>query len=88
MHNHYKSLITIENGQEEAKEFLKHIPHTINEEKNNEITKEVRKSELMAAIWSFHLDKAPGPNGFSISLYRSYWKLIKKILAKDDRICF
>lgn len=30
----------------------------------------------MAAIWSLHPEKAPGPDGFTIAFYRQHWKTI------------
>ena len=77
VYNNFKSLLTTKNEQEDEKDFLKHILHTINEENNNEITKEVTEAEVMESIWSLYPDKAPGMDGFSISFYHSYWKLIK-----------
>jgi hypothetical protein len=37
----------------------------------------ISKYEIFEAIWCLELDKAPGPNGFSISFYRYLWSLIK-----------
>jgi len=42
------------------------------------MNKEISEEEIVAAIWSLHPDKAPGPDGFTIAFYRQHWKTIKK----------
>jgi len=39
--------------------------------------KPIEEEEIFNAIWDLEIDKAPGPNGFSISFYRSFWILTK-----------
>lgn len=44
--------------------------------------KDPTKEEIVAAIWSLHPDKAPGPDGFTIAFYRSHWYSIRKDLLR------
>ena len=38
--------------------------------------------EIKDVIWSLQADKALGPNGFTIDLYRASWDIIKEDLKK------
>ena len=40
----------------------------------------ISEEEIKKAIWTLHLDKAPGPDGFPIRFYRMCWNIIKKDL--------
>jgi len=58
------------------------MPKGINEDINADLTKEINEEEIHDAIWALQPDKAPGPYGFPICFYRTYWGIIKKDLVK------
>ena len=47
-------------------------------EQNVAMCKDPTEEEVVAVIWSFHLDKYVGPNGFRIAFYKSHWHIIKE----------
>lgn len=49
----------------------------VNEEDSSRLLKPFIKDEINNFIWKIELDKALGPDGFSIQLYRIYWDIIK-----------
>jgi hypothetical protein len=53
------------------------IPAVVSDEENKELTRPIEEEEISSAIWSLEPNKAPRPDGFSISFYRSFWNLIK-----------
>lgn len=44
--------------------------------------------EVIAAVFSIHPDKAPGPDGFSAGFYQSFWDVIEEDIYRDFRIFF
>ena len=40
------------------------------------------EEEVKEAVWNLQPDKAPGPDGFPIAFYRTFWQIIKKDLLK------
>lgn len=50
--------------------------------------KEISEEEIEAAVWSLHPNKAPGPDGFTITFYRQHWQTIKKDLSRMVRNVF
>lgn len=81
---HFQSLLSAErNGNEEdAEEFLTTIPNLVNEEDNDSLLSPVTEEEITSVVWSMELDKAPGPDGFSVHLYRICWEIIKNNLFR------
>eukprot|EP00253_Pinus_taeda_P016043 PITA_16043 len=63
-------------------DFLQHLPTKISEEINENLTKEIEEEEIQRAISTLKPNKAPGPDGFPICFYRTYWGIIKKDLVK------
>lgn len=61
------------------------MPKGISEDINVDLTKEINEEEIHDAIWALQPDKAPGPDGFPICFYRTYWGVIKKDLVKMVR---
>nr|GFB50926.1 RNA-directed DNA polymerase, eukaryota, reverse transcriptase zinc-binding domain protein [Tanacetum cinerariifolium] len=43
--------------------------------------------EIKKAVWDCGIDKSPGPDGFTFSFYRRYWKLIENDVV-DVVTCF
>ena len=68
---HYRDLLTETKEPEDYSDLLRHLPILISEEMNSTLKKDIEEAEIQSAIWSLHLDKAPGPNGFSINFYRT-----------------
>jgi len=62
---------------EEAQDFLKHVPRMVNKEDNATLLKPFTEEEINNIIWKMELDKAPGLDGFSIHFYRLCWDIIK-----------
>jgi hypothetical protein len=52
--------------------MLESIPTLVSNEENIELIKPTKEDEILGAIWILELDKAPSPNKFSISFYRSF----------------
>ena len=63
-------------------EMVSDIPALINQEEKLRLESPISEEEVKNAIWSLHPDKAPGPDGFPICFYRSFWSLIKKYLLR------
>ena len=57
---------------EDYVDLLVHTPNMITEEINASLTRDIVEGEIIKAIWTLHPDKAPGPNGFSISFYQTF----------------
>jgi hypothetical protein len=62
-----------EGTNEEAQEMLANIPNIVSEHDNNQLVREITEEEIAKAVWDMDPDKAPGPDGFSIRFYRSFW---------------
>lgn len=45
-------------------------------------------AEVRAAVFSINPDKAPGPDGFSVGFYQSFWDVIGEDIYKDIRSFF
>lgn len=88
-HKHFKNLLSTKEEMAEYEDFLQHTKK-IKRDQNIEMCKELTEEEVVAAIWSLHLDKAPGPDGFTIEIYRFHWyttrkdflRMVKNVLKK------
>ena len=58
------------------------IPSLISPKEIFRLESPILEEEVKKAIWSLHPDKAPGPNGFPICFYRTFWPLIKRDLMR------
>ena len=56
------------------------ISHEITRDENEKLLRPISEQEINEAIWTMHLDKAPGPNEFTINFYRAAWDIIKEDL--------
>lgn len=83
--SHFKKLLTEDKSEEDYSSLLQHMTSNVTQEINSKLIQEIEEEEVHSAIWSLHPDKAPGPDGFSISFYREFWHLIKKDLLKMIR---
>jgi hypothetical protein len=62
--------------------MLENIPTSIYMEENEKIMQRVSQDEIQTAIEELDLDKAPGPDGFTIHFYRVCWNTIKYDLIR------
>eukprot|EP00253_Pinus_taeda_P005552 PITA_05552 len=79
---YYNTPLTETKETKDYSDLLQHMPKGINEDINANLTKEINEEEIHDAIWALQPDKAPGPDGFPICFYRTYWGIIKKYLVK------
>ena len=84
MLTHFQELYanTGETYLEAQADLLLGIPSLIKDVENRELANSILVYELRNAIWSLHVDKAPGPNRFTIIFYREAWDIIKEDLKK------
>eukprot|EP00253_Pinus_taeda_P027567 PITA_27567 len=75
---HFQTLLTADPHYLENPDFLNIIENKISEAQNGELDKEITREEIEWSIRSMPLDKAPGPDGFSTSFYKTHWDIIKK----------
>ena len=80
--NHYKKLLTKTAVPEDYLDLLCHLPNLIMEEINNTLKRDIEEAKIKNSRWYLQPYKSPGPDGFSINFYRTYWDLIKKYLIK------
>lgn len=69
---HYRDLLTEIKGAEDYSDLLQHLPKGVSKEMNDNLSKEIEEEEIKRAIWSLHLDKALGPDGFPICFFREF----------------
>jgi hypothetical protein len=50
--------------------MLENIPTLISDEENVELNKFIEEDEIINAILGLALDKAPGPDGFTIHFFK------------------
>jgi hypothetical protein len=76
---HFSKLYTSERNIDEdiSNSLLTHIPIKISEEDNLKLNQQIEEEEILKAINQFHLDKAPGPDGFTLHFYKRCWSIIK-----------
>ncbi|GJW84113.1 hypothetical protein Tco_0157258 [Tanacetum coccineum] len=58
---------------------------SLSQEDNIEFQKLVTKEEIRSAVWDCGSQKAPGPDGFSFLLLKTYWELLKEDARKAVR---
>jgi hypothetical protein len=52
---------------EDMETMLENIPAVVSEEENKDLLKPIEEAEIQNTIWSLKPDKAPEPDGVSIS---------------------
>ena len=77
-HKHFKNLLSAIEEMAKYEEILQHTKRKIKKEQNKDMCKDFTEEEIVEAIWSLHLNKAPGPDGFTIAFYRNHWHTIRK----------
>eukprot|EP00253_Pinus_taeda_P023152 PITA_23152 len=82
--NYFRNLYRKENhnNDEEIVDFMTNIPNLISSEENAELCRPATEEEITKVVWSMDVDKAPGPDGFSVHFYKAYWHIIKVDLFK------
>eukprot|EP00253_Pinus_taeda_P033841 PITA_33841 len=78
----YRDLLTETKGEEDYDDLLQHLPKGLTKDMNDSLNKAIEEEEIRSVIWTMNPDKAPGPDGFPICVYRAFWGLIKKDLIK------
>jgi hypothetical protein len=84
-HEDFKRLYTEDNEQDQdnnAWRMLEHILQKTILEANKTLLQEVTEEEIVQAIWGLEWEKSPGPDGFSIHFFRSFWEVIKSDLKR------
>eukprot|EP00253_Pinus_taeda_P026936 PITA_26936 len=66
------------NREEAIKELTAAIPKSITSDQNWALCREISMEEVEEAIMSISNDKAPGPDGFTINFYKTYWNTVKQ----------
>jgi spermidine synthase len=56
---------------------MQHIPRLVTEEQNKNLDKPIAKEEIDQVIRDMPNGKAPGPNGFTVEFFKSYWEVVK-----------
>eukprot|EP00253_Pinus_taeda_P031914 PITA_31914 len=75
---HFKTILTVDPHYLENPDFLSIIKNKISEAQNADLDKEITLEEIEWSLHSMPMDKAPGPDGFTVAFYRSHWEIIKK----------
>eukprot|EP00253_Pinus_taeda_P010882 PITA_10882 len=75
---HFQTLLTADPHYLENPDFLNIIENKISEAQNADLDKEITTEEIEWSIHSMPVDKAPGPDGFTVAFYRTHWEIIKK----------
>ena len=75
--SHFQQLYKEEgtDDDEEAQDFLKHVPRQVTEEDNSILLKPFTEDEINNVIWKMEPEKAPGLDGFSIHFCRLCWAI-------------
>jgi len=76
--NHFKALLSAVPQTSNNTDFLSPVERKITELQNGELDQDVTEEEIRLAIFSMQLNKAPGPDGFTVAFYRTHWDTIKK----------
>lgn len=76
--DHFQTLLTADPQYEDSSDFVNIIEEKVTEAQNCDLDKEITMEEVELAISSMPLDKAPGPDGFTVSFYKTHWETIKK----------
>ncbi|XP_010506884.1 PREDICTED: uncharacterized protein LOC104783422 [Camelina sativa] len=58
-------------------EVLREVHPVITAEANAQLTARVTESEVRAALFMMHPDKAPGPDGMTALFYQKAWQIVK-----------
>eukprot|EP00253_Pinus_taeda_P008823 PITA_08823 len=82
VHNHFKSLLSTVPQTLNNMDFLKSVERKISELQNRELDQDVSEEEIRLTTFSMQLDKAPGPDGFTVAFFRNHWDIIKKQYVK------
>ncbi|XP_027150198.1 uncharacterized protein LOC113750422 [Coffea eugenioides] len=64
-------------GRSDMTEMLEGIPHSITQDMNTNLTKQVDEDEIKVALFSMQSDKAPGQDGMTPLFFQRFWSTIK-----------
>jgi hypothetical protein len=57
--------------------IIKYIPRLVTEEQNNNLNKPIVEEEIDQALQEIPNGKFPGPDGFIVEFFKSYWEIFK-----------
>eukprot|EP00253_Pinus_taeda_P024857 PITA_24857 len=77
-----QSLEVIKPTRRKLLNLLSNIPLLVSPEDNFALINPITEEEIIKVIWSMDSDKAPGPDGFTIHFYKTYWDIVKADLLK------
>lgn len=69
--NYFENLF-ITSSPQDRQELLDKVPRTISESMSRSLTKPIADLEIKQALFSMHPNKAPGPNGITLSFIKSF----------------
>nr|GEY01154.1 RNA-directed DNA polymerase, eukaryota [Tanacetum cinerariifolium] len=49
------------------------FPNSLSNDQKEDLERKITKKEVKRAVWDCGVDKSPGPDGFSFSIYRHFW---------------
>jgi len=64
------------------------FPKRVTHEMNMQLTQRVTQEEIMEAVYSIGLHRAPGPDGFSAAFYHHFWSEISPAVLKEVELFF
>lgn len=76
--SHFETLFKAKNQASivEVIQISQLFPRRISEEDNLELMEEISEDELKATLHSFHKDKSPGPDGWTIEFFLALYDTI------------
>lgn len=75
---HFQSLLSAGPQSSNSMDFLRPIERKISDLQNRKLDKDVSEEEIHMATFSMQPDKAPGPDGFTVTFFKNHWDTIKK----------
>lgn len=70
----YTDLFTV--APVEYEQVIDCVPHSISQEQNLKLNKEVSKEEVRVALFQMHPDKASGPDGMTPAFFQRHWNIV------------
>ncbi|KAL6219013.1 hypothetical protein ACLB2K_012220 [Fragaria x ananassa] len=67
---------------EHVDEVLGFVNKVVTQEMNDILLADISLDEIKEAVFSLSPQKAPGPDGFSGSFYKTYWDIVKSLLVE------
>ena len=83
--DYYQQLFTKQDTHDETCRSIvqEALSPCISEATNNRLIEIHSEEEIRIASFSIHLDKAPGPDGFSANFFQANWNTVKEQIVKE-----